>query len=106
MDKENENTSETNNKEKTLNDENKPKSEKKEELTPEDKLQETEDKLIRSYAELENQRRRYEKEKDEAYEFGGMALAKECLNLTDNLERSKLSIINDQDLDKKNKDNQ
>ena len=104
MEKENENTSETNNKEKTLNDENKPKSEKKEELTPEDKLQETEDKLIRSYAELENQRRRYEKEKDEAYEFGGMALAKECLNLTDNLERSKLSIINDESLEKNNKE--
>ena len=104
MEKENENTWETNNKEKTLNDENKSKSEKKEELTPEDKLQETEDKLIRSYAELENQRRRYEKEKDEAYEFGGMALAKECLNLTDNLERSKLSIINDEGLEEKNKD--
>tara|TARA_A100001388_G_C28570806_1_gene404183 strand:+ start:45 stop:635 length:591 start_codon:yes stop_codon:yes gene_type:complete len=104
MEKENENTLETNNKEKTLNDENKPKSEKKEELTPEDKLQETEDKLIRSYAELENQRRRYEKEKDEAYEFGGMALAKECLNLTDNLERSKLSIINDESLEKNNKE--
>ena len=104
MEKENENTLETNNKEKTLNDENKPKSEKKEEFTPEDKLQETEDKLIRSYAELENQRRRYEKEKDEAYEFGGMALAKECLNLTDNLERSKLSIINDESLEKNNKE--
>ena len=104
MEKENENTSETNSEEKTLNNENKPKSEKKEELTPEDKLQETEDKLIRSYAELENQRRRYEKEKDEAYEFGGMALAKECLNLTDNLERSKLSIINDESLEKNNKE--
>ena len=45
---------------------------------------------------MENQRRRYEKEKDEAYEFGGMALAKECLNLTDNLERSKQSLQNDE----------
>ena len=104
MEKENEKTLETDNKEKTLNDENNSKNEQKEELTPEDKLQETEDRLIRSYAELENQRRRYEKEKDEAYEFGGMALAKECLNLTDNLERSKLSIINDESLEKKNKD--
>ena len=43
------------------------------------------------------------KKKDEAYEFGGMALAKECLNLTDNLERSKSSIINDESLDKDNK---
>ena len=104
MEKENENNSEIPNKEETLNDENSSKSEKKEELTAEDKLRETEDKLTRSYAELENQRRRYEKEKDEAYEFGGMALAKECLNLTDNLERSKLSIINDESLEKNNKD--
>ena len=104
MEKENENNSEVSNKEETLNDENSSKSEKKEELTAEDKLRETEDKLTRSYAELENQRRRYEKEKDEAYEFGGMALAKECLNLTDNLERSKLSIINDEGLEKNNKD--
>ena len=63
-------------------------------------MKDTEDKLLRTLAELENQRRRYEKEKDEAYEFGGMALAKECLNLTDNLERSKLSIINDESLNK------
>ncbi len=104
MEKENENNSEISNKEETLNDENSSKSDKKEELTAEDKLLETEDKLTRSYAELENQRRRYEKEKDEAYEFGGMALAKECLNLTDNLERSKLSIINDESLEKNNKD--
>ena len=104
MDKENENSSKTENKEETLNDENISKNEKKKELSLEDKLRETEDKLTRSYAELENQRRRYEKEKDEAYEFGGMALAKECLNLTDNLERSKLSIINDESLDKNNKD--
>ena len=104
MEKENENTSEIENKEKATIDENGSKIDPKEEPTTEDKLRETEDKLTRSYAELENQRRRYEKEKDEAYEFGGMALAKECLNLTDNLERSKLSIINDESLEKKNKD--
>ena len=112
MKKENDNTSEINNeaenevegKEKTVNEDNNSKKDQKEELSPEDKLRETEDKLTRSYAELENQRRRYEKEKDEAYEFGGMTLAKECLNLTDNLERSKLSIINDESLEKKNKD--
>ena len=102
MEKENENTSEISNKDETLNDEKSSKSEEKEDLTAEDKLREIEDKLTRSYAELENQRRRYEKEKGEAYEFGGMALAKECLNLTDNLERSKLSIINDESLDKNN----
>tara|TARA_B100001057_G_scaffold487660_1_gene570731 strand:+ start:2860 stop:3450 length:591 start_codon:yes stop_codon:yes gene_type:complete len=104
MEKENDNTSEVENKEKTVNDDNNSENDQKEELYLEDKLSETEDKLTRSYAELENQRRRYEKEKDEAYEFGGMALAKECLNLTDNLERSKLSIMNDEGLEKKNKD--
>jgi molecular chaperone GrpE len=104
MEKENENTSKIENKEEILNNENNSESEQKEELTIEDKLIETEDKLTRSYAELENQRRRYEKEKEEAYEYGGMALAKECLNLTDNLERSKLSIINDESLEKSNKD--
>ena len=104
MEKENENTSEIINKEETLKDENSSKNQQKEELTAEDKLRETEDKLTRSYAELENQRRRYEKEKDEAYEFGGMSLAKECLNLTDNLERSRLSIINDEGLEKRNKE--
>ena len=104
MEKENENTSEIENKEEATVDENGSKEDPKDEPTPEDKLRETEDKLTRSYAELENQRRRYEKEKDEAYEFGGMTLAKECLNLTDNLERSKLSIINDEGLEKNNKD--
>ena len=104
MDKENENPSEEKNREKLANDENNPKEEQNDGLSQEDKLKEIEDKLTRSYAELENQRRRYEKEKDEAYEFGGMALAKESLNLTDNLERSKLSIINDESLEKNNKD--
>ena len=103
MDKENENTSEIKNENETENESNS-KEDQKEELSQEDKIREIEDKLTRSYAELENQRRRYEKEKDEAYEFGGMALAKECLNLTDNLERSKLSIINDESLEKNNKD--
>ena len=104
MEKENENTSEVENKEGAISGENISEKDLEKELSTEDKLRETEDKLTRSYAELENQRRRYEKEKDEAYEFGGMALAKECLNLTDNLERSKLSIINDESLEKNNKD--
>ena len=104
MEKENENTSKVGNKEEIIDDEKNSKSEQKEELTIEEKLKETEDKLTRSYAELENQRRRYDKEKEEAYEYGGMALAKECLNLTDNLERSKLSIISDESLEKSNKD--
>ncbi len=104
MEKENENSSELENKKETTIGGDSSETDQKEELSLEDKLRETEDKLTRSYAELENQRRRYEKEKDEAYEFGGMALAKECLNLTDNLERSKLSIINDESLEKSNKD--
>ena len=104
MEKENENTTKIKDKEEILNNENSSENEQKQELTMEDKLIETEDKLTRSYAELENQRRRYEKEKEEAYEYGGMALAKECLNLTDNLERSKSSIINDESLEKNNKD--
>ena len=104
MKKENENTSEIEHKDETTSGENDSQKDPNEELSTEEKLKEIEDKLTRSYAELENQRRRYEKEKNEAYEFGGMALAKECLNLTDNLERSKVSIINDEGLEKKNKD--
>ena len=104
MEKENDNNSEVKNNDTVLNDKDNSTNDEKVELSVEDKLKEIGDKLSRSYAELENQRRRYEKEKDEAYEFGGMALAKECLNLTDNLERSKLSIINDQSLEKNNKD--
>ena len=64
MDKENENTSEIKNEDKTVNEESNSKEEQKEELSQEDKLREIEDKLTRSYAELENQLRKYEKEKD------------------------------------------
>ena len=57
---------------------------------------ELEDKLARSFAEMENQRRRFEKEKEEALEYGGFAFAKEALNLIDNLERSKQTLLNDE----------
>jgi len=57
-----------------------------------------EDKLTRSFAEMENQRRRFEKEKEEAYEYGGFAFAKEALSLIDNLERSKQTLENDDTL--------
>ena len=60
-------------------------------LKPEDKIKELEDKLARAYAEIENQRRRFEKEKDDAFDYGGFSLARETLNLIDNLERSKLA---------------
>ena len=67
-------------------------------LEPEDKIKELEDKLSRAYAEIENQRRRFEKEKDEAFDYGGFSLARETLNLIDNLERSKFALENDEKL--------
>ena len=71
---------------------------KKNELSPEDKIKDLEDKLSRAYAEMENQRRRFEKEKDDAFEYGGFAFAREALNLIDNLIRSKVSLENDEKL--------
>ena len=65
---------------------------------PEEQILELEDKLARTFAEMENQRRRFEKEKEEAYEYGGFAFAKEALNLIDNLERSKQVLQNDENL--------
>ena len=75
-------------------------TEKKEEeqLTPENELELLKDKLARTFAEMENQRRRFEKEKDDAYEYGGFSFAKETLNLLDNLERSKVALENDESL--------
>ena len=67
-------------------------------LKPEDKIKELEDKLARAYAEIENQRRRFEKEKDEAFDYGGFSLARETLNLVDNLERSKFALESDEKL--------
>jgi molecular chaperone GrpE len=74
-----------------------------EEKNPEEKLKDTEDKLLRSLAEIENQRRRFEKEIKEAFEFGSFNFAKESLATLDNLERAKLAIKNDESL-KTNKD--
>ena len=71
---------------------------KKKELTSEDKIKDLEDKLVRAYAEIENQRRRFEKEKEDAFDYGGFSFAKEALNLVDNLERSKVSLENDESL--------
>ena len=79
------------NKEEDKNSENK-------DLKLEDKVKELEDKLARAYAEIENQRRRFEKEKDEAFDYGGFVFARESLNLIDNLERSKESLKNDETL--------
>ena len=73
------------------------------ELTLEQKLKETDDKLLRSLAEIENQRRRFEKEIKDAFEFGSFNFAKESLAILDNLERAKNAIKNDEIL-KSNKD--
>ncbi len=75
-------------------------SEKKEveKLTPEEELEALKDKLARTFAEMENQRRRFEKEREDAYEYGGYSFAKETLNLLDNLERSKAALENDEKL--------
>tara|TARA_B100000963_G_scaffold139898_1_gene121822 strand:+ start:5158 stop:5796 length:639 start_codon:yes stop_codon:yes gene_type:complete len=70
----------------------------KQESTPEEKILELEDKLARSFAEMENQRRRFEKEKEDAFEYGGFSFAREALNLIDNLERSKQILSNDEAL--------
>jgi len=81
---------EVNDKDKDLNETKK--------LSPEEKIKELEDKIARLLAEMENQRRRYEKEKDDAFDYGGFALARETLNLIDNLERAKQSLENDETL--------
>ena len=76
-------------------------SEKKDtikEINPDEKIIELEDKLARAFAEMENQRRRFEKEREDAFNYGGFAFAKETLNLIDNLERSKQILENDQAL--------
>ena len=91
--------------EENINDKSKP-SEKSEndkklkekeiEPTPEDKIKELEEKLTRTLAEMENQRRRFEKEKDDAFEYGGFSFARESLNLIDNFDRAKQSLENDE----------
>ena len=79
------------------------KRETKKELSLEEKLKESEDKLLRSLAEIENQRRRFEKEIKDAFEFGSFNFAKESLAILDNLQRAKVAIKNDDNL-KNNKD--
>ena len=70
----------------------------KKQILPEEKIIELEDKLTRTFAEMENQRRRFEKEKEDAFDYGGFTFAKEALNLIDNLDRSKQSLENDENL--------
>ena len=87
----------------SLKEENEEKQDSKEEKSLEERLKESDDKLLRSLAELENQRRRFEKEIKDAFEFGSFNFAKESLAILDNLQRAKLAIKNDENL-KKNKD--
>ena len=68
------------------------------ELSPEDEISNLKDKIARTFAEMENQRRRFEKEKEEAFEYGGFAFAREALNLIDNLDRSKQILTADETL--------
>ena len=78
------------------------KREVEEQLSPEDEIANLKDKVARTFAEMENQRRRFEKEKDEAFEYGGFSFARETLNLLDNLERSKQTLESDETIKDKN----
>ena len=73
-------------------------NEQQKEKSLDEKILELEDKLARTFAEMENQRRRFEKEKEEAFEYGGYSFAKEALNLIDNLERSEQILKNDESI--------
>ena len=90
-------SSEQNKEEETKQDKTK-KNEDIKKISSEEKIKELEDKLTRTLAEMENQRRRFEKERDDAFSYGGFSFAKETLNLIDNLERSKQILKNDEDL--------
>ena len=98
MEKEENQNSSSEKVEEIKNNEDSNETSKNKNLKPEDKIKELEDKLARAYAEIENQRRRFEKEKDDAFDYGGFSLARETLNLIDNLERSKLALENDENL--------
>ena len=77
------------------NGEKNPEVEEKQKESTEDKLKAAEEKLLRTLAEMENQRRRFEKERQEAFEFGGFNFARESLTLLDNIERAINSFISD-----------
>ena len=70
--------------------------EQQREISPEEEIENLKDKLARTFAEMENQRRRFEKEKDDAFEYGGFSFARESLNLIDNFDRAKQSLENDE----------
>ena len=70
--------------------------EKKDEITPEERIKVLEEKLARTLAEMENQRRRFERDREDAFEYGGFSFAKESLNLIDNFDRARQSLENDE----------
>ncbi len=91
-----ENTNKKTQPSKVSEDNKKPKEVEKVKISPEDQIKELEEKLARTLAEMENQRRRFEKEKDDAFEYGGFSFARESLNLIDNFDRAKQSLENDE----------
>ena len=93
-----ENQDKSNDSENISNEEIKDVDNKDTQISAEEEIISLKDKINRIYAESENQRRRFEKEKEEAFEYGGFSFAKETLNLLDNLERSKVSLENDETL--------
>ena len=97
-DKQNEDVNETSINDKTIDASPDPIEQEEEikEITAEETIKDLEDKVARTFAEMENQRRRFEKERDDAFNYGGFAFAKETLNLIDNLERSKKILENDE----------
>ena len=98
LDANEENQDKNNNSENSSEEEINDKDNKDAHISSEEEIVSLKDKVNRIYAEMENQRRRFEKEKDEAFEYGGFSFAKETLNLLDNLERSKVSLENDETL--------
>ena len=89
--------------EETVKTSNNPEKEEIKEKTVEEKLKDSEERVLRSLAEIENQRRRFEKEIKDAFEFGSFNFAKESLAILDNLQRAKEAIKNDEKL-RENKD--
>ena len=98
LDAKEENQDKSNDSENISNEEIKENDNKDTQISAEEEIISLKDKVNRIYAESENQRRRFEKEKEEAFEYGGFSFAKETLNLLDNLERSKVSLENDETL--------
>ena len=98
LDAKEENQDKSNDSENISNEEIKENDNKDTQISAEEEIISLKDKVNRIYAESENQRRRFEKEKEEAFEYGGFSFAKATLNLLDNLERSKVSLENDETL--------